>query len=139
MENNSVNAVETLSPSALTPELIGQIERAALSETALLAPRCGKILRMLREGAALERIQPELWHIQRALSAPGGLAASAETLRKLEKYLPCRVDEIIGKSTDFFHKDPAHQRRIVSDPSNLPHKAQITLGPETLDLEAPAL
>ncbi len=51
MENNSVNAVETLSPSALTPELIGQIERDALSETALLAPRCGKILRMLREGA----------------------------------------------------------------------------------------
>lgn len=77
MENDSVNAVETLSPSALTPELIRQIERDALSETALLAPRCRKILRMLREGAALERIQPELWHIQRALSAPGGLAAAA--------------------------------------------------------------
>ena len=77
MENNSVNAVDTLSPSALTPELMGQIERDALSETALLAPRCRKILRMLREGAALERIQPELWHIQRALSAPGGLAAAA--------------------------------------------------------------
>ena len=32
------------------------------------------------------------------------------------------------------HKNPAHQRKILSDPKNLPHQASIQLGPETLDL-----
>jgi methyl-accepting chemotaxis protein len=34
---------------------------------------------------------------------------------------------------------PSHQRRILSDPKNLPHRAKIKLGPETLDLRVSAL
>jgi methyl-accepting chemotaxis protein len=59
---------------------------------------------------------------------------SAKTLRTLESYLPTKVDEMIGASIDIFHKNPAHQRKILSDPKNLPHTAQIQVGPETLDL-----
>jgi len=44
------------------------------------------------------------------------------------------VDEIIGRSIDIFHKNPAHQRKMLSDPRNLPHTAQIQVGPEILDL-----
>lgn len=60
--------------------------------------------------------------------------ASDRTLRGLEQYLPCRVSELIGQSIDIFHKDPAHQRRLLSNPDNLPHRAQIDVGPEKLDL-----
>lgn len=60
--------------------------------------------------------------------------ASIKTLKTLEQYLPVRVDEIIGKSIDIFHKNPAHQRKMLSDPRNLPHVAQIQVGPEVLDL-----
>lgn len=60
--------------------------------------------------------------------------SSINTLKKLEHLLPCRVDEIVGQSVDIFHKDPAHQRRILADPSRFPHRAIIELGDEKLDL-----
>ena len=59
---------------------------------------------------------------------------SLETLRKLEHLLPVKADELLGNSIDVFHKHPEHQRKILRDPSNLPHKARIQLGEETLDL-----
>jgi len=60
--------------------------------------------------------------------------ASLATLRKLEHLLPCRAEEVVGKSIDIFHKNPEHQRRMLADPKNLPHRAKIQLGTETLDL-----
>jgi methyl-accepting chemotaxis protein len=65
--------------------------------------------------------------------------ASSEALRKLERFLPCRADEIVGRSFDIFHKRPEHQRNIVADPKNLPHRAKFPLGDEWLDLTASAL
>src|SRR5512136_2313371 len=60
--------------------------------------------------------------------------ASVQTLRKLQHLLPVRVDEMIGTSIDVFHKHPEVQRRLLSDPRNLPHRAKIKLGDEILDL-----
>ena len=65
--------------------------------------------------------------------------ASVENLKRLEHLLPCKVDDIMGQSIDIFHKDPSHQRRILSDPKNLPHKANIELGEEVLSLEVAAI
>ena len=59
---------------------------------------------------------------------------SRTTLNKLEKYLPIKVSEMVGASIDVFHKNPAHQRKLLADPKNLPHTAQILLGPEQLSL-----
>ena len=59
---------------------------------------------------------------------------SIKTLKTLEQYMPIRVDDMIGHSIDVFHKNPPHQRKILSDPRNLPHQANIQLGPEVLDL-----
>lgn len=60
---------------------------------------------------------------------------SKSTLKKLEHLLPAKVDELIGKNIDIFHKDPSYQRGILADPvKNLPRKAHIRVGPETLDL-----
>jgi len=60
--------------------------------------------------------------------------ASARTLKKLEKLLPDRVENLTGKMIDIFHRRPEVQRKIISDPRNLPHKAIIKLGEESLDL-----
>jgi len=60
--------------------------------------------------------------------------ASMRTLRTIEQLLPCKVDEILGKNIDIFHKNPAHQRRMLADPKSLPHRAVIQLGKEKLDL-----
>jgi methyl-accepting chemotaxis protein len=60
--------------------------------------------------------------------------ASLDALRTLEHILPCKADDIVGQCIDIFHKNPAHQRALLSNPANLPHQAQITLGDEVLDL-----
>jgi methyl-accepting chemotaxis protein len=60
--------------------------------------------------------------------------ASVATLSKLQEYLPIDAAKIVGQSVDIFHKNPAHQRRMLNDPRNLPHRAKIKLGPEVLDL-----
>jgi methyl-accepting chemotaxis protein len=59
---------------------------------------------------------------------------SRATLKTLEQYLPDKVENLIGKSIDMFHKNPEVQKSIIGDPRNLPHKALIKVGPETLDL-----
>ena len=46
---------------------------------------------------------------------------SRKTLSGLEEYLPVQADEVVGSSVDIFHKNPAHQRRLLGDPRNLPH------------------
>ena len=64
---------------------------------------------------------------------------SIDTLATLEHLLPIKVDDLVGSSIDIFHKEPSHQRRLLSDPGNLPHQALITLGEETLDLQVSAI
>ena len=64
---------------------------------------------------------------------------SIDTLRPLEHLLPCKADDLLGQCIDIFHKNPAHQRGILSDPSNLPIRSKITLGDETLDLRVSAI
>lgn len=65
--------------------------------------------------------------------------ACLSTLRSLEHLLPIKADEMLGSSIDKFHKNPAHQRKMLSDPSNLPFSTRVTLGDETLQLDVSAL
>ncbi|MBI1361567.1 MAG: PAS domain S-box protein [Alphaproteobacteria bacterium] len=37
-------------------------------------------------------------------------------------------DAIVGTCIDIFHKNPEHQRRLLSDPARLPYKTDITIG-----------
>lgn len=60
--------------------------------------------------------------------------ASLKTLKSIEHLLPVKVDQIVGQNIDVFHKNPAYQRRILATDKNLPHRAVITLGSESLDL-----
>lgn len=61
-------------------------------------------------------------------------AESKKILKKLEKYLPVGVDNILGQSIDIFHKNPDKNRRIFSDPKNLPHNTLFQIGEETVHL-----
>lgn len=64
---------------------------------------------------------------------------SIDTLRPLQHLLPISVDKLVGQCFDIFHKNPAHQRRIIGDPNALPHRAIIRLGDQELDLHVAAL
>jgi methyl-accepting chemotaxis protein len=60
---------------------------------------------------------------------------SVQTLKTVEHLLPIKAEEVFGACIDIFHKHPEHQRKLLKDPSNLPHKAKIALGDEVLSLD----
>ncbi|NHN84632.1 EAL domain-containing protein [Acetobacter musti] len=64
---------------------------------------------------------------------------SKNLIRQIEHLLPLKADNLVGSSIDVFHRHPEHQRRLISDPANLPHNARIRLGPESLDLNVTAI
>ncbi len=91
------------------------------------------------DAAAKAQSMVDLSPINTMMAKPDGTLIymnenSKKTLRTLEQYLPAKVEDLIDRSIDWFHKDPEHQRRIIKDPRNLPHQAVIEVGPEKLDL-----
>ena len=46
--------------------------------------------------------------------------------------------KILGMNIDLFHKNPQHQRMLLSDPSRLPYKTDIQVGPLTFALTVTA-
>jgi methyl-accepting chemotaxis protein len=48
-------------------------------------------------------------------------------------------DNIVGKNMDIFHAVPSHARRILSDPANLPYRADLKIGEARLLLDIAAV
>jgi len=48
-------------------------------------------------------------------------------------------DYMMGKCIDDFHRNPAHQRKILDDPANLPYQTNIKLGDQTVRLNVAAI
>ena len=46
--------------------------------------------------------------------------------------------KMVGTCIDMFHKNPAHQRAMLADARNLPHRTRITVGPLTFALKVTA-
>lgn len=65
--------------------------------------------------------------------------ASLNTLAGLEEHLPVKAADVVGSSLDIFHKSPAYQRGLLAVADNLPRRANIQVGPETLDLLVSAI
>ncbi|MDJ0838992.1 MAG: methyl-accepting chemotaxis protein [Acidobacteriota bacterium] len=49
------------------------------------------------------------------------------------------LEDLVGTCVDRFHKNPAHQRNLLSDPNNLPYQADIHVGPLTFSLNVTAM
>ena len=62
--------------------------------------------------------------------------AARQALKRIEHALPCKAEDVTGQSIDIFHKNPAHQRELLSDPKNLPHIGKVEIGGEILALHA---
>lgn len=54
------------------------------------------------------------------------LADNADSFRKI--WPGFDPNSIVGSCIDMFHKNPAHQRQLLSDPSRLPYRTDITVG-----------
>lgn len=60
--------------------------------------------------------------------------ATVKNLKPLAHLLPVPVERLVGSNIDIFHKNPAMQRGILANYKNLPHRANIKLADQTLDL-----
>jgi methyl-accepting chemotaxis protein len=103
------------SPSTLPPLLVAALER--VSSAVMFVDRDFKIIYANRTTREL-------------------LTKNAEHFRKL--WPGFDPNNMMGVCIDVFHKDPSHQRRLLADPSRLPHSAQIQVGPLTIDLKISA-
>jgi methyl-accepting chemotaxis protein len=62
--------------------------------------------------------------------------AAIKTLTTIQPFLRESVDQLVGHSLDLFRDCPAFQYELLFDTRNLPYKAQVTVGPEVLDILA---
>jgi diguanylate cyclase (GGDEF)-like protein len=93
-----------------------------------------RLLRMMDDmPVAVMTVEPDTFKINYANET------SKTLIRKIEHLLPIKADDLVGTSIDVFHRNPRHQRRLLSHPKNLPHNARISLGPEVLDLKVSAV
>ena len=60
-------------------------------------------------------------------------------LGRVAASLPVPVDALVGTSIDVFHAAPERQRALLADAANLPHRARIRIGAETMELIASPL
>lgn len=78
----------------------------------------GRLLRMIDDmPVAVMTVEPEGFTITYANET------SKDLIRSIEHLLPLKADGLLGSSIDVFHRHPEHERRILSDPKNLPHNA----------------
>jgi methyl-accepting chemotaxis protein len=128
----STQAVE-ISPVRLAAlRMIGRLSSDKFSKLA----RQGELVRIQQ---MIENAPVNVMYADRDLKLKYLNATAIRTFKKLESYLPIKVEQMVGSSLDIFHKNPAHQRRLLADPRNLPHSATIRLGPEYLELSASAI
>ena len=59
--------------------------------------------------------------------------------RLRENFPNFSADNLVGQCIDDFHKNPAHQRRLLSDPANLPYRGMVDLGDIQFDLNVTPL
>jgi methyl-accepting chemotaxis protein len=138
--------------------LTGQIDQMARGETDLVISggnRKDEIGIMARATESLRKQSAAAFRVEQMVrSMPASVMAvdvrdnlkvnfvnqSTERLMKrLSAYLPINPDDIMGQSIDIFHKHPEHQRRILGDHRNLPHRAKIKVGSDNIDLQISAV
>lgn len=127
--------VVLLQNSNFTRMIAAQTEAMGLiAENRLKEQEQNQLLRMIDDmPVAVMTVDPSTFKINYVNDT------SKRTLGRIEGLLPIKAGELLGTSIDVFHRHPEHQRKLLADPFNLPHRARIKLGPEVLDLQVTAV
>ena len=67
------------------------------------------------------------------------LAKHEEIFQRLYSGFKADHDSLIGSNIDMFHRNPAHQRKLLSDPSNLPYTTDIHIEHLVFELNVTAI
>ena len=99
---------------------------------------------VFRYQAAVEGSRTASMMVDRDLIITSANPATVELVTKnlaefTSQYPGFSLETLIGTCIDIFHKNPEHQRRILANPTNLPHRAQIKVGRCLFDLNITAI
>lgn len=61
--------------------------------------------------------------------------AALVSFKALKQFFPDKLENLIGKPVDTFHRKLSLVKKIIIDPRNLPYNTQIIIGPKTFDLK----
>ena len=99
-----------------------------------------------RVSSALNSAQTALMMVDRDLVINYVNETSVELLKQCEAEFrsvwpgfEASYDFLIGRCIDEFHKDPSHQRAILSNPNNLPFRTDIRIGKLIIELNVGAV
>ena len=97
-----------------------------------------------RMRAAVNGAMTAIMMIDRDLNVTYANEATIKLLREHEValrsiYPSFNVDALVGSCIDMFHKNPAHQRQLLSNSSNLPYSSDIQVGPLTFSINVTAI
>ncbi|HAC34326.1 MAG TPA: methyl-accepting chemotaxis protein, partial [Gammaproteobacteria bacterium] len=101
-------------------------------------------LEVSRLMSAVQGITTAIMMVDRDFNVTYANPASVELLNsnlgELRQVYPgLNPNELVGSNIDMFHKNPHHQRQLLSDSTNLPHKANIKVGPLEFSLVVSAI
>jgi len=108
------------------------------------AAQSGDDVEALRMKVAVDGAMTAIMMIDRDFSITYANKATVALLEKHEAtlrsiYPGFSASSLLGQNIDQFHKNPAHQRKMLSDPSNLPYQTDIVVGPLKFSLNVTAI
>ncbi len=65
--------------------------------------------------------------------------AAQELFASIESFLPCKASQLVGKNIDIFHKDPAHQRALLSKKEDFPMTSSFVAAGRDIEFTADAI
>ncbi len=123
---------------ALFSSVRGEDAQAKSKAAALAANECAFAL------AAFESSGSAIMMVDRDFRVLRVNEATRKLLRENEKSFRAiwpvfSADGIVGACIDMFHKNPAHQRALLADPSRLPYRTEISVGDKKFSLSVGAV
>ncbi len=97
-----------------------------------------------RMTSAVEGVTLAIMMVDRELIVTYANPATVDLIKKnqaqfLAAFPTFRVENLLGTCIDVFHKNPAHQRMLLSDARNLPHRADVQVGSMTFEINVTAI
>jgi methyl-accepting chemotaxis protein len=134
MDDQVKGVIEVFSRDSVIPPHRFMTVRSLTQLTSNALVRIAKQEEMIRSTTIIDHTPINILYADRDFKIRYINHSALETFKKLEKLLPIPADQLLGQSIDLFHRDPSHQRAILSDPKKLPYFTSIEIGHEMMDL-----
>jgi len=135
--SKALNTVATIMLAAKQTDNTGEEDETMAASKKVVGEKIQENLQdnmdAIRMSSAINNAMTPIMMVDRNLVVTYANKATVDLLKQHEVtlqsvYAGFSADNLIGTNIDTFHKNPAHQRRLLSDPGNLPYQTDIDIG-----------